>query len=89
MTKPKDARPNGTEIKIAYEKGAYQMCRLLLSSPRLNKPQREIIEDQALNAKGRLEDLGVEFDEQHDPRRFLAASSFPGIQPAEVFGHGR
>ena len=61
--KPKTARPNGKAVRVAYEQGAYQMCRLLLTSPRFNKPQRKIIEEQALDAKGRLEDDGVKFAE--------------------------
>jgi hypothetical protein len=37
------------------------MCGLLLTSPRMNKPQREVIEEQAYIAKDSLEALGVKF----------------------------
>lgn len=45
----------------AFLLGQYEMCALLLSSPRFNRPQREVIEEQAYRVKERLEVLGVEF----------------------------
>ena len=41
--------------------GAYEMGRLLLTSPRMNRPQREVIEEQAGICKEELEKLGVAF----------------------------
>lgn len=43
--------------------GAYEACRMLLSSPRMKKPQVEIIEEMGKFIKERLEALGVTFNE--------------------------
>lgn len=45
-----------------YLAGGYDMCRRLLTSPRFNKPQREIIEEQAWDWKERAEDQGLKFE---------------------------
>lgn len=47
-----------------YLAGAYDMCRRLLTSPRMNKGQREVIEEQAYRVKDELEALGIEFTDQ-------------------------
>ena len=49
-------------LSTAYLQGAYDMCRRLLTSPRMNRPQREIIEDEAYRIKATLEERGVEFE---------------------------
>lgn len=49
--------------EIAYLKGRFEMCKLLSTSPRFNKPQTEIIEEQAHLERERLEALGVKFTE--------------------------
>jgi hypothetical protein len=54
--------PDPEAGKISFDEGAYSMCKLLLTSPRFNRPQREIIEEQALEVKERLEKAGVSFD---------------------------
>ena len=53
--------------KVAARRGAYDMCRRLLTSPRFNTPQREVIEEQAYLVKEELEALGVSFADE--PRR--------------------
>lgn len=53
-----DMAPDGER---AFLLGQYEMCALLLSSPRFSRPQREVIEEQAYRVKERLEVLGVEF----------------------------
>lgn len=40
-----------------YLRGKYDMCRLLLTSPRMQKPQREIIEEQVYKVLDRLKAL--------------------------------
>lgn len=60
------------EIRKHMLVGAYQMCDLLLHSPRFNKPQREVIETQALKVKDELEDLGVSFRERTPEERLGA-----------------
>jgi hypothetical protein len=50
-----------TDEREAFLRGAYKMCALLLTSPRFNKPQREIIETASLPIQDELEALGVEF----------------------------
>lgn len=52
------------EIEEAYLRGAYEMCGLLLTSPRMNKAQVEVIEEQAYKVKDRLEALGATFTDQ-------------------------
>lgn len=52
---------NEPPAKQAYHAGAYEMCALLLTSPRFNKAQREVIEGQAYVQKAKLEDLGMTF----------------------------
>lgn len=49
---------------IAYYQGAYDQCRRLLTSPRMKRPQVEIIEDEAYRLKDELEQRGVMFKEQ-------------------------
>jgi hypothetical protein len=49
--------------QITYLTGRFDMCKLLATSPRFNKPQLEIIKEQAYQEQERLEDLGVEFTE--------------------------
>lgn len=44
-----------------YLTGKYDAYRLLLTSPRMNKPQRDVIEDLALDVKVKLEAAGVSF----------------------------
>lgn len=51
----------------AFWRGYYDACRNLDRSPRMNKPQREVIHDQAAIARERLEELGVKFPD--DPGR--------------------
>lgn len=46
--------------------GVYWVCRHLTTSPRMNKPQRELIEEQATTAKDELEALGVTFGDGDD-----------------------
>lgn len=48
--------------QTAYLAGAYEMCALLLTSPRFNKPQREVIEQQAYIVKDKLDALGMTFE---------------------------
>lgn len=48
----------------AYYQGAYDQCRRLLTSPRMNRPQREIIESEAWALKRELESRGVRFVEE-------------------------
>jgi hypothetical protein len=50
---------SGSETHIAFLQGRYEQCRRLLTSPRMNKPQREIIEEEAYAVKDALEALGV------------------------------
>lgn len=45
----------------AFLLGQYEMCALLLTSPRFTRPQREVIEGQAYLTKERLEAIGVQF----------------------------
>lgn len=52
--------------RIAYLTGRYDMCSLLLTSPRMNRPQRDVITDQAMTAKDELEALGVRFSEDEE-----------------------
>lgn len=54
-----------TMDRASYLQGRYDTCRLLLSSPRMNKAQSEVIRDLALAAKEELERLGVGFTEMH------------------------
>jgi hypothetical protein len=49
--------------QITYLTGRFDMCRLLATSPCFNKPQIEIIKEQAYRQQERLEALGVEFTE--------------------------
>jgi hypothetical protein len=55
------AHPHQAHVEELH--GAYQMCARLLTSPRFNKPQREVIEEQAYEVKDQLEALGVTFAE--------------------------
>lgn len=49
------------ENKRATLIGAYDMCRLLSTSPRFNRPQLEVIKEQAALVRAQLEELGVQF----------------------------
>lgn len=49
------------EKRRIYLEGAYDMCRLLSTSPRMNRPQMKIIEEQAHRCRTRLEAIGVQF----------------------------
>lgn len=51
-----------------FLQGGYWMCRRLLTSPRLNKPQRELIGEQGYAVKDELEALGVVFTEDPDSK---------------------
>lgn len=53
----KDAHANAM-----YLVGGYNTCKRLLSSPRFNKPQREIIEEVAYDLKERCEAQGLNFE---------------------------
>ncbi|MCW3019362.1 MAG: hypothetical protein JWN10_1670 [Solirubrobacterales bacterium] len=61
--KPEGCEHLTTDQQRDFYSGAYEMGRLLLTSPRMRKAQREIIEDTALFAKDELEKLGVSFAE--------------------------
>ncbi len=50
-------------FRIAHLQGRYDQCAQLLTSPRFNRPQRELIEDIAYSVKDELEALGVKFGE--------------------------
>ena len=50
--------------QIQYLTGRFDMCKLLATSPRFNKPQLEIIKEQAYKEQERLEALGVKFTQQ-------------------------
>ena len=52
--------------RIDFYSGAYEMCKLLLTSPRMKKAQVEIIEEQAEDVRVQLEALGVKFTERGD-----------------------
>lgn len=54
------------ELTKMYLRGRYDMCRLLLTSVRFNKPQREVIEEQAHDTKIKLEELGVVFHDEEE-----------------------
>jgi hypothetical protein len=51
------------QSRLDFYAGAYEMARLLLTSPRFNKSQREILEEQGEICKERLETRGVSFAE--------------------------
>ena len=59
-----------------YWLGYYNACRELLTSPRMNKPQREIIEEQAYIAKERLEKLGATFASAQRITRHMLTTEF-------------
>lgn len=59
-------RPSSEVRRIARLRGSYEMCALLLTSPRFNRPQREVIEEQAHLVRGQLEALGITFDHAPD-----------------------
>ena len=50
--------------------GAFQTCDRLLTSPRFNKPQREIIERFAYDIMDQLKAMGVEFKERTPEEHF-------------------
>jgi hypothetical protein len=64
MTARKVRQAAYDEGQIAYYQGAYDQCRRLLTSPRMNRPQREVIEGEALRVKAELESRGVKFAPQ-------------------------
>lgn len=49
--------------RVSYLQGRYDVCRLLLTSPRMNKAQRDLIYEQGIEAKEELERLGQGFTE--------------------------
>jgi hypothetical protein len=55
------------QSRLDFYVGAYEMVRLLLTSPRFNKPQREILEEQGEICKERLEARGVIFANLENP----------------------
>ncbi len=55
-----------TNQRRDFLRGVYWVGGLLLTSPRMNKSQREVIEEQAYIAKDELEELGVTFKESDD-----------------------
>lgn len=65
MTHPLERRlkPDATEDQQRdFYVGAYEACRMLLTSPRMKKAQIEIIEEMAHFVIERLEALGVSFN---------------------------
>lgn len=58
-------RDNDRE-RVAYLQGAYDECRRLSTSPRMNRPQRQVIEGEGWRLQQELEALGVEFDPTAD-----------------------
>lgn len=50
-----------TAERIDYLQGRYDQCARLLTSPRMNRSQREVITDEALEVRAELERLGVAF----------------------------
>jgi hypothetical protein len=70
MSEHRDAPPEPYEgavtieqEQIAYLTGRYNTCRLLLTSPRMNRALREVIEEVAYRARDELEKRGVTFAE--------------------------
>lgn len=55
------------QSRLDFYAGAYEMARLLLTSSRFNKSQREILEEQGEICKERLEARGVTFTEMENP----------------------
>lgn len=51
------------EKRRIYLEGAFDMCKLLSTSPRMNRPQLQIIKEQAYKRQDELETLGVKFTE--------------------------
>ena len=49
------------QSQLDFYAGAYEMVRLLLTSLRFNRLQREVLEDQGEICKERLEARGVSF----------------------------
>jgi hypothetical protein len=47
--------------EMAYLAGAYEMRARLLTSPRFNKSQREVIEEQAQLIKDKMNALNMSF----------------------------
>jgi len=46
---------------VQYWLGFYNACKLLSTSPRMNKAQREVIEEQGYRAINELEKRGIKF----------------------------
>ncbi len=57
-----------------FWRGMYEQCRVLLTSPRMHKPQVEIIENQAHIAMDELRKFGVRF--KGDPTDDAESGSF-------------
>ena len=53
------------QSRLDFYAGAYEMVRLLLTSPRFNGSNREILEEQGKICQERLESRGVSFAEEH------------------------
>lgn len=54
------------QSRLDFYIGAYEMVRLLLTSPRFNGSKREILEEQGEICKERLESRGVSFAKMED-----------------------
>ena len=63
MTARLQDRHSERDETTAYLCGQYEMCALLLTSPRFNKPQRELITNLALEIKEKLEERGEAFSD--------------------------
>lgn len=66
MTHPLENRLSPTATKDEQRNfyvGAWEACRLLLTSPRMKKAQVEVLEEMAYFAQERLEALGVTFSD--------------------------
>ena len=48
-----------------YLIGRYDACATILTSPRMNRPQREVIQDVAGRVRDELEAIGVVFNGPH------------------------
>jgi hypothetical protein len=62
MGQSETSDPAQETFRQAFWKGYYEACRALDQSPRMNRPQREVIQGLAYEAQKRLEELGVVFD---------------------------
>jgi hypothetical protein len=55
------AEQRDRDVAVAFLKGRYQVLGQLLTSPRMHKAQRELIEELAYSTKDKLEQMGVAF----------------------------